>query len=151
MNDAVILLRDIAGDAATKAASKVNPSEDELRQIDEPAPDHTWHEAPDLSRENIKNQMSQRTGRQAPAGARDSGYQPGDVTTDNQQSGDQSGLDTDAAKEAAKGRTAEARDRARNYLSRKVPDERRDRTIWRLKKMVVEIQSHPDCKEPTHA
>jgi hypothetical protein len=27
-----------------------------------------------------------------------------------------------------------------------MPQERRDRTIWRLRKMVVEIQGHPDCK-----
>lgn len=57
MSDSTILLRDIAGDAATKAASKVNPSEERLAQIDKPAQDNTWHDAPDLSSSNIKNQI----------------------------------------------------------------------------------------------
>lgn len=53
--------------------------------------------------------------------------------------------------------TEEVKDRARNtkenvkvqskdYLNKKMPQERRDQTIWRLKKMVTEIQGHPDCK-----
>lgn len=27
-----------------------------------------------------------------------------------------------------------------------MPKERRDQTIWRLKRMIVEIQGHNDCK-----
>lgn len=44
MNDAVVLLRDIGADAATNAAGKVRPNEDQLNRIDEPAEDNTWHE-----------------------------------------------------------------------------------------------------------
>ncbi|KAF2026892.1 hypothetical protein EK21DRAFT_115391 [Setomelanomma holmii] len=36
------------------------------------------------------------------------------------------------------------RDQLNNYLKNKMPEERRDQTIWRLKKMVVEIQGHQD-------
>jgi hypothetical protein len=36
----------------------------------------------------------------------------------------------------------------REYLSDKVPKERREQAIWRLKKMVIEIQGHADCKNP---
>lgn len=43
MSDATVLLRDIAGDAATKAATKVNPDDEKLAQIDQPAEDNTWH------------------------------------------------------------------------------------------------------------
>lgn len=37
---------------------------------------------------------------------------------------------------------------AKEYLSEKVPKERREQAIWRLKKMVIEIQGHSDCKCP---
>ncbi|KAH8812068.1 hypothetical protein F5884DRAFT_301727 [Xylogone sp. PMI_703] len=147
LNDAVVLLRDMAGDAATNAASRVKPSEDELRQIDEPAPENTWHDAPDFSRENIKNQMSQRTNRQA--NARDSGYH-GDVALEDhqqQQIRDQTGVDPNEATGAAKSRAREARERSKAYLSKAVPQERRERTIWRLKKMIIEIQGHKDYNE----
>jgi hypothetical protein len=60
VNDAVVLARDIAGDAATKAASKVNPSDEQLSQIDKPADDNTWHDTPDMSSGNIKNQIKVR-------------------------------------------------------------------------------------------
>ena len=34
-------------------------------------------------------------------------------------------------------------------MSEKVPKERREQAIWRLKKMIIEIQGHADCKH-TH-
>jgi len=34
----------------------------------------------------------------------------------------------------------------KEYLSDKIPKERREQTIWRLKKMVIEVQGHADCK-----
>jgi hypothetical protein len=36
--------------------------------------------------------------------------------------------------------------RSKDYLRQKIPQERRDQTIWRLRKMVAEIQGHPDCE-----
>ncbi len=36
------------------------------------------------------------------------------------------------------------RDQLNSYLKGKMPEERRDQTIWRMKKMVVEIQGHQD-------
>lgn len=48
--------------------------------------------------------------------------------------------------EETKSRTSEMAEKAKNYLSEKVPPQRRDQAIARLKRMVVEIQSHPDCK-----
>lgn len=58
MNDAWIIARDIAGDGAQKAASKVRPSEDELSQVDQPAPENTWHEKPDFSKH--KDQLTSK-------------------------------------------------------------------------------------------
>lgn len=61
VNDAVILLRDIAGDAASNAATKLKPDEDALAQIDKPAEENVWHEKPNISKEQIKSQMRERT------------------------------------------------------------------------------------------
>lgn len=52
----------------------------------------------------------------------------------------------DNVSQETKSRTSELAGKAKNYLSEKVPQERRDQAIARLKKMVVEIQGHPDCK-----
>ena len=37
------------------------------------------------------------------------------------------------------------RNRGQDYLREKIPKERREQGIWRLKKMIVEVQGHPDC------
>ncbi|KAI9760901.1 MAG: Mitochondrial distribution and morphology protein 10 [Chaenotheca gracillima] len=178
LSDAVTLFRDMAGDAAQNAATRINPSEDKLSQIDRPADDNTWHEAPDLSKESLKSQVkstvnknkpldqtdlksaaNDAAGATHPSGARD----PADVArleAESRQDGTTAGLDREAAagagagtlKERASENTPDAtKDRLRDaygsskeYLQKKMPADRRDQTIWRLKKMVVEIQGHPD-------
>lgn len=175
LSDASVLLRDIAGDAAQNAANKVNPSEDELSQIDRPAEDNVWHDAPDLSKDNLRNQAKSRipigrkdveqAGRDAtqaahPEGSRD----PADVAQlaaqDQQQGTSQidprTGAETAAKNlkdnasanmnEDDKQKMKEYRERSENYLKGKMPKERREQLIWRLKKMVVEIQGHQDCR-----
>jgi hypothetical protein len=168
VSDASILLRSIAGDAATKAATKVNPTDEQLAQIDEAAADNTWHDAPNFSKENLKNQLKSRmqigkgSAEQAagdvtqathPEGSRD----PADLANaaaDEQQTGQEKGIDAtsgaqtlkDKVPEEHKKKTREYRDRTVKYLQGKMPKERREQTIWRLKKMVVEIQGHQDCK-----
>jgi hypothetical protein len=57
----VVLLRDIAGDAASNAAAKLKPDEDTLAQIDQPAEDNVWHDKPNLSKDQIKNQLREQT------------------------------------------------------------------------------------------
>lgn len=57
----------------------------------------------------------------------------------------QSKVPEDQKAEANK-RSQEYKDRTKNYLSGKFPQERRDQTIYRLKKMILEIQGHRDCK-----
>lgn len=180
VNDAVILIRDIAGDAATNAAGKVKPSEEQLSQIDRPADDNVWHENPDMSSGNIKNQMKQKFNKNKPvdrddvrdavgnasqnahpSGSRDPADAAQLAGRDQQyntasgvdgQAGAQAGADTlrqrasDNVPEETKQRGRETRDRTKNYLREKVPEERRENIIYRLKKMVVEIQGHQDCK-----
>lgn len=171
-----MLLRDIAGDAATKTASKVKPGEDQLNQIDEPAEDNTWHETPDLSRGNLKNQLKSRApiGKQEaqdaagdatqaahPSGSRDPA-EAADLAAQDQQQGTDSGVDaaggakvgaqnlknkiSDGTNEDQKQKAREYRERTNAYFKDKVPKERRDQVIYRLKKMIVEIQGHSDCK-----
>ncbi|KAK3654766.1 hypothetical protein LTR22_010668, partial [Elasticomyces elasticus] len=84
LSDATVLLRDIAGDAASKTADKVKPSEDRLNSLDEPAPDNTWHEKPDLSRDNLKQQVQSRV----PIGKKEAQEAMGDATQQAHPSGE---------------------------------------------------------------
>ena len=174
VSDATVLLRDIAGDAAQKTATKINPSEDALAQIDAPAEDNTWHDVSNLSPAELKAQAQAKYNANKPFKKSDVKEAAGDAsgaatgTRDPAEAGiiaqDQgtANVDTRGAADAAAGNirdtasanmTDEQKDKARDYKNRtksymqdKVPKERREQTIYRLKKMVVEIQSHSDCK-----
>lgn len=180
VSDASVLLRDIAGDAAQKTATRINPSEDRLSQIDAPAEDNTWHDAPNLSPANLKAQAREQYNKQKPMSRNDLQNAAGDASqaahpsgsrdpadaamleADSRNQGTGSGQDPKAGANKALGNlrgTAsqnvpdETKDRAINtknrtadYMKGKVPKERRDQTIFRLKKMIVEIQGHSDCK-----
>ncbi|KAF2733589.1 hypothetical protein EJ04DRAFT_513090 [Polyplosphaeria fusca] len=170
LSDASILLRDIAGDAALNTAELVKPSAEQLQQIDAAADDNTWHEKPDLSKGSLQNQIKAKspfskkdvdqaagdvTAAAHPDGSRDPADAAG-LAAQEQQEGIPAGLDAKAAigqaKQSAsenipeedKDRVKEQRLKAQNYLKNKVPKERREQTIWRLKKLVVECQGHPD-------
>lgn len=181
LSDATILLRDIAGDAAQKAATKVSPSQEQLGQIDQAAEDNTWHNAPDLSRENLRNQAKAQYNKQKPfsrndvqnaagdaaqaanpSGARDP-VGTADLAAQEQQYGTDQGVDAeggarqglsnlkgtayDNVPDETQDRARDYRDRSKNYMREKLPKERRDQSIWRLKKMIVEIQGHPDYQQ----
>lgn len=60
MNDAVVLIRDMAADASQKVANVVRPPEEQLAQIDEPAEENTWHEKPNISKEDIKQRLKKK-------------------------------------------------------------------------------------------
>ncbi|KAI6964969.1 hypothetical protein KC355_g12289 [Hortaea werneckii] len=174
LSDMTVLLRDIAADTAQKTADKARPNEEQMNQIDVPAEDNTWHEKPDLSKENLKNQAKSR----APVGKKEAKEAAGDAAeaahpegsrdpTDaaalaakDQQEGTQSGVDAKSAttaggkslknkfsenmSEEQKEKMRQYRERTNNYFKNKVPKERRDQLVFRLKKMVVEIQGHQD-------
>ncbi|KAI0840374.1 hypothetical protein F5Y06DRAFT_238818 [Hypoxylon sp. FL0890] len=163
LNDATILLRDIAGDAASNAAGAVRPAQEDLAQIDRPAEDNVWHDPPNLSKETVKSQL-QNIYKSDPAedarGVVSSGAEA--VRQPDGTVGDRLNAAQDATSKAAeqvksnidpetrestKQTAQEYRARVRQYLSKKMPEERRERTIWRLKKMVVECQQHPDYNQ----
>lgn len=179
VSDASILLRDIAGDAAQKAANKVNPSEDQLNQIDQPAEDNTWHDKPDVqgykqkiqdrlpSKEQAKKEAKEAGGdisqSSHPQGVRDPAhpdapsYESQQAAGENQDRNASAKQGAQAGKENVKNkiggrftddekqRMKEYRERTNNYFKNKVPKERREQLIFRLKKMVVEVQTHQDC------
>lgn len=208
LSDATVLFRDMAGDAATNAAARVRPSQEQLQQLDEPAQDNVWHEAPDFSKENFKNQAkgiysgnpkqdakdiasagvnSAAPGQQQPLQQDQQGnLQPNQGAHPQATTGLESGniastsgnpadaardtarqADPQAGKSAAKQvaeqkldnkvdpetkenilqRNEEYRQKARNYLDKKMPQERKDQTIWRLKKMILECQQHEDYSQ----
>ncbi|KAI4290149.1 MAG: hypothetical protein L6R35_000578 [Caloplaca aegaea] len=160
LSDATILLRDVAGDAAQNAANRVNPSQDQLQQIDQPAADNTWHDVPDLSRDNLRNQAKGAMNKNKPMSREDAqgmarnaanqgdtgdGVDPNQAAASGQkQVRDQLSANIpDEQKDTAKN----YRDRSLNYAKEKLPKERRDQSIFRLKKMIVEVQGHQDYQQ----
>lgn len=140
----------MAGDAATTAASSARPSEEQLAQIDRPAEDNTWHEAPTFSKENWKQQAqgvfkkkkadgaggtaadgtATATGTAAAVPADQLGAPSGAGIQGPPPSGAEVGVD---AKEASQKKVNEHQAKLKAYLSKKMPQERRDQTVWRLK------------------
>ncbi|PKS13252.1 hypothetical protein jhhlp_000023, partial [Lomentospora prolificans] len=163
LKDFTVLFRDIAGDAASNVAGRVRPSEDQLGQIDMPAEDNTWHEKPNFSKENIRGRVRGAYGGKPKEDAKDiastaanaanpvGSQRPGDVDA---QAGASTGRNklkdkfnknvSEEDREKIKQRNEEYRRRVREYYNKKMPQERRDQTIWRLKKMIIECQQHPD-------
>lgn len=163
LNDATILLRDIAGDAASNAANKVRPAGEDIAQIDRPADDNTWHDAPDFSKQNVKSQFSSiyksdpaQDAKGVAGSAAQAVHQPDGTAGDRLNAAQnassraasqvKSNIDPDT-RESTKQTTQEYRERTKQYLSQKMPEERRDQTVWRLKKMIVECQQHPDYNQ----
>lgn len=148
VSDALILLRDIAGDSAQNAANFVRPKEEHLNQIDSPAEDNTWHDVPKI--DDLKAQAKEKYQQNKPFG-RD---EVQDATSNAAQNADDTTNGTtvaaanlkDRAPEDQKQTVRETWDKTKGYVDKKLPKERRDQTIWRLKKMIVEIQGHQDCQ-----
>ncbi|KAI1143723.1 hypothetical protein F5Y05DRAFT_4495 [Hypoxylon sp. FL0543] len=163
LNDATILLRDIAGDAASNAASTVRPAQEDLAQLDRPAEDNVWHDPPKLSKDGLKSQLQNvyksdptedakgvvSSGAQAvrqPDGTVGDRLNAAQEATSKAAQQVTSNIDPET-RESTKQTAHEYRARTRQYLSKKMPQERREQAVWRLKKMVVECQQHPDYNE----
>ncbi|KAJ1715563.1 hypothetical protein AFLA70_203g002011 [Aspergillus flavus AF70] len=161
LNDAWILVRDIAGDASQKAANQVRPSEEQLAQVDQPAEDNTWHEKPDYAKH--KEQFTSRfrknkaTAEQQANEVTDTAAQAatGDQRQDSAveidgRTGAAAGAEKTKEKlsenipEEQKSRARDLAGKTKGYLSKKMPKERREQAIWRMKKMIIEIQGRAD-------
>ncbi|KAJ5380195.1 uncharacterized protein N7496_002623 [Penicillium cataractarum] len=135
LSDAVLLIRDMAADASQKAANVIRPPEAQLAQIDEPAEENTWHEKPNISKEDIKKRFKKSKGDKDSV-ASPSITQAADTTED--------GASVTPSEQSRRKKYGQ---QAREYLSEKVPKERREQAIWRLKKMIIEIQGHADYQQ----
>lgn len=168
MSDATILLRDMAGDAATNAAARVKPSHEDLDQIDRPAQDNTWHDTPQFNKaalkdmaqgvykgnpkEDAKAAATQGTSTAHPSGSSNPQDLAGAPSGLDAQAGAYSAANTlqqkvdenvdDETKEKARAKKEEYRARAKEYLRKKMPQERRDQTIWRLKVGSTALQKY---------
>ena len=169
-------MRDMAGDVAAKTATKVKPSDEQLAQIDKPAADNTSHDDSGISASPLKRQITSSnsaageatrdaagdaTAMTHPHGSHDPRNIASLVGEDKQRERDsavdigdgmQAGATTlwQRASQNVPERTKEStranKERAQHYLSTKMPPERREQIIWRLRKMVLEIQGQSDCK-----
>ncbi|KAK9374244.1 uncharacterized protein V1513DRAFT_446467 [Lipomyces chichibuensis] len=125
LSDGITLLRDMAADIGTGAAGKIRPSGEQMAKIDEPAAEDTWHQAPDYGK------VGQTLG----------ALKKENLNRDKlRQAREEHAEEIDKAKKTQDERV----DRAKDYLDKKLSKERRDQVLFRLKKMVVEIQGHPD-------
>lgn len=172
LQDASILLRDMVGDATGNATDFVRPSEEQLSQIDAPAEENTWHEAPDFSKDSLKKQAQGLYKGDAKKDAKDvaqaaqsaANTSAENATQEDVARGANAGLDSlkqkvDAkvdpetkqklteTKEKLKQRNEEYKAKTKEYLNKKMPTERREQIVYRLKKMVLECQSHSDYSE----
>lgn len=165
LDDALVLARDVVGDAASKAAEKVNPDEERLKRIDEPAEDNTWHDVPKTG--DLKQQAQETINRNKPFSREDAqqaardGQQKAEQHPGDAQSSGQAGAQytiqnlknqasqniPDEQKERARNAKEATKEKSKQYAREKFPEERREQTIWRLKKMVVEIQGHSDYQQ----
>jgi len=149
----------MAGDAATNAAARVKPSHEDLDQIDRPAQDNTWHDTPQFNKAALKDmaqgvyKSNPKEDAKAAAAQGTSTAHPSGSSNPQDLAGAPSGLDAqagaysaantlkqkvdenvdDETKEKARAKKEEYRARAKEYLRKKMPQERRDQTIWRLK------------------
>lgn len=135
--------------------------------MDKPAEDNTWHEKPDLSKNTLKQQAKGIYGGNpkddakdvadagvnagVPQGGADSPEQVNKVAGQNAAVTVAKNKIDQRVDPETKDKVKETRDayrqRANNYLSKKMPQERKEQIIWRLKKMVLECQQHPDYSE----
>jgi hypothetical protein len=146
VNDAGILMRDMASDSAQRAANVLRPSQEELGQIDQPAEEGVWHEKPQMSKDSIRARFGkQKTDRAQPS---TNGVDGGAAVRTDGVDGPQKEVNGTDATKKEKAPSKEVAARTRAFLAEKVPRERRDQTIWRVKKMIVEIQGHADCVLP---
>jgi len=166
LQDFTTLLRDMSGDAASNAANKVRPSEDALANMDRPADDNVWHEKPDLSKDKLRKQAQQMYGgkpkedaKHAANAAANAQKTHGDSRAaeqaardvvdekKNQNTDEETRREAEERKEKAKQKKEEYRHKAKEYFNKKMPEERKDQVIFRLKKMILECQQHPDYSE----
>ncbi|KAE8229396.1 hypothetical protein CF326_g5632 [Tilletia indica] len=171
VQDFGIIGRDIFADAASKAADYARPDESKLGQVDQPAPDNQFHDdipgqkeknkvkdaLNSVDTEKLKNDVKNEVAGHAQdvAGAVD----PNASDEQNKAAATEAAKDkaelvkqkanklTDKIPEKHKELIKQNANAASEYFKEKFPQERRDQFIFRLKKIVVELQRHRDYQD----
>jgi hypothetical protein len=146
----------VAGDAATNAAARVRPSEEDLAQVDYPAQDNTWHKAPDMPKGSMKDKFHQyykgspkedvkAAGAQGTSGAHPSGStDPRDLASTvahDRQTGASSGIN-------AVGGAATAKDALRRNVDAHVDDETKEKAKARRDEYRERTRNYFNSKMP---
>ena len=160
LSDFRLIGRGIFADAAQNIADRARPPEEDLQQVDEATPTHKFDEQPenvDLSASRLKEAAVQNTGVSPEA------VKPSDAPSTSEAT-------TAAAKERSttpvkktfasrfksvsqrvpdehKERAKAELENGKQYFREQFPKERRDQFVYRLKKVVVECQSHPSYQQ----
>ncbi|KAI0999577.1 hypothetical protein K3495_g8621 [Podosphaera aphanis] len=151
LKDTSIILRDITSDTAQKAVNFVNPSNEEMMQVDDAAASSTWHDIPRINGGKLKETLrSSTSGRNAFRPATSSS-QGGSIQSESGFNVRIPGNDMSDVTDDSPHNSSDVRaggfgklDKTRSYLSGKLPPQRREKTIFRIKKLIVECQEHPD-------
>ncbi|KAJ6090135.1 hypothetical protein N7486_008950 [Penicillium sp. IBT 16267x] len=146
LSDATVLLRDIAADASQRVANQVRPSEEELAQVDTPAEENVWHEKPNVSKDDLKSRLKRNKGVSSYSPLQFDEVDKASLTSapiaENTEGGDDASVTP-----SEKSRAKKYANKTKEFLSEKIPKERREQMIWRLKKMIIEVQGHADYQQ----
>lgn len=132
VRDATVLLREIASDVAQSAATSIRPSEAEVAEAAEPAMDNTWHDNPLKLKFSLRRSMKFTNLKQSLRGYSRS------VSKTKSGSKEMSPANVEHSGSLA--------EKTMSFFEKKIPKDRRDENIWRLMKLILEVQGHPDCK-----
>jgi hypothetical protein len=122
----------------------------------------TYSKQKPLDRGDLKDAAGDASQAAHPDGSRDPA-RTAERTGQDQRYGTSSGVDAQAGAENAattlkqrasenipedaKQRGRETREKTRNYFQGKMPEERREQVTYRMKKLLVECQGHPDYQQ----
>lgn len=138
-NDLGLIGRDVFADAAQFTAGKIRPDEEKLASVDHPAPANEFHDdipqalKPKSKEEKEAAKLEVEADKKRAAANGD----PNPELT----------AQVNRIPEEHKELIREHKDKTVNYLKENFPEERRDQFIYRLKKILVECQRHPDYRD----
>jgi len=147
LSDAAILGRSMFGDAATSLAGRVNPSQEQLAQIDTPAEDNSWIETPDFGDGGLRGKLKSQYSKASSWARKNRPGSSASITIDGSAADHPLAPDDATTVSSSSSRRKEWQAKAKDYWGKKVPVERREATVDRLRKMVVEIQAHPEYQD----
>jgi len=160
VQDFGIIGRDIFADAASKAADLARPDEEQLGQVDQPAPDNHFHDniPGEKATSKVQTAIAEAKTQQAKDEAASHAQDVANAVDPTASQDANKAAVTDAVKEKANLLSSKIPDKhkelikqnanaASEYFKDKFPQERRDQFIFRLKKIVVELQRHRDYQD----